>query len=256
MCGIAGLVDPSGRGATIVGAMLNTLSHRGPDGVGLWEGPEGITLGHRRLAIVDLSPAGHQPMQMGGLMLTYNGEIYNHSALRKALERDGNAPAWRGHSDTETLLACITVWGLDRTLERMDGMFAFALWDGYESPPLSGSRSNGRKAALLHLAGRPICFRFGARRPSLRYPGTDRGLIPRPRSAFCNKVTSREHRQSYEASIVCPQEPSSTLGIDQLRNAPPDDAIPSLQRRYWSLGTVVQRRSRVPATHARPFKHT
>ena len=112
--------------------MTVALAHRGPDSDGHWFDQEaGIGLGHRRLAIVDLSPQGHQPMlsDSGRYVLVFNGEIYNHLDLRQELERAGAAPAWRGHSDTETLLAAIERWGLPATLERCIGMFAIALWD-------------------------------------------------------------------------------------------------------------------------------
>lgn len=112
--------------------MTDALVHRGPDDDGHWFDAEaGIALGHRRLSIVDLSPAGHQPMSSasGRWVVAFNGEIYNHLDLRAALEAAGLAPAWRGHSDTETLLAAIDAWGVEATLERSTGMFAIALWD-------------------------------------------------------------------------------------------------------------------------------
>ncbi|MCK9688359.1 asparagine synthase (glutamine-hydrolyzing) [Scleromatobacter humisilvae] len=136
MCGIAGLWqldcqlgDDQGRAR--VKAMTDAISYRGPDGEGLWSAPErGIYLGHRRLAIVDLSPAGAQPMaSAGGRYVTvFNGEIYNHVELRKALDAEA-PPAWRGHSDTETMLYGFERWGIPATLERAVGMFALAVWD-------------------------------------------------------------------------------------------------------------------------------
>jgi asparagine synthase (glutamine-hydrolysing) len=106
------------------------LSRRGPDGGDVWfDG--GLALVHRRLAILDLSPAGHQPMHSacGRYVLVFNGEIYNHTELHANLAVQGRAPAWRGHSDTEVLLAAIAAWGLATTLQRCRGMFALALWD-------------------------------------------------------------------------------------------------------------------------------
>ena len=133
MCGITGFLAPPGPGAeATVTAMMQAIAHRGPDSRGHWCDPEaGIALGHLRLAIVDLTPAGHQPMASpsGRYMLSFNGEIYNHQRLRAALEEQGRAPAWRGTCDTETLLAGIDAWGLERTLEQAVGMFAFGLWD-------------------------------------------------------------------------------------------------------------------------------
>lgn len=112
--------------------MTDAIAHRGPDDVGAWRDPEaGAALGHRRLSIIDLSSAGRQPMTSasGRFVIVYNGEIYNHSGVRAELEGIGAAPDWRGHSDTEVLLAAIDRWGVRATLERLNGMFAFALWD-------------------------------------------------------------------------------------------------------------------------------
>jgi len=117
-----------------VSRMSGTLQHRGPDGQGLWADAErGVALGHRRLAILDLSEAGAQPMlsASGRYALTFNGEIYNWDVLRAALDAEA-AIAWRGHSDTEVLVECIAHWGIERTLRSASGMFAFALWDRAE----------------------------------------------------------------------------------------------------------------------------
>ena len=138
MCGLTGFWQPTGLetdAAGLVTAMADALVHRGPDDAGSWlDTDSGIALGHRRLSIVDLSPAGHQPMHSssGRYVLVFNGEIYNHAELRRELERTGKAPAWRGHSDTETFLACIETWGLVGALQASVGMFAMAVWDRKE----------------------------------------------------------------------------------------------------------------------------
>lgn len=135
MCGIAGFLTPGplpAEAAAVAHAMGQRLLHRGPDGHDEWlDADAGIALAHRRLAIVDLSAAGSQPMHSadGRWVLSFNGEIYNHGVLRAQLQTQGQAPAWRGHSDTETLLAAISAWGLTATLKRVVGMFAIALWD-------------------------------------------------------------------------------------------------------------------------------
>ncbi len=124
-------LDPS----TIIKSMTDALVHRGPDDEGHWISNDGkLALGQRRLAIIDLSPAGHQPMVSPGgrYVITFNGEIYNYREIRKELESRGQAPVWRGHSDTEVLLAAIEAWGLEAALERTAGMFAIALWDQKE----------------------------------------------------------------------------------------------------------------------------
>lgn len=145
MCGLVGILDPRTAASAsewdaLIGAMADRLAHRGPDDRGLWcDSDAGIALGFRRLAILDLSTAGHQPMISadGNLVMIFNGEIYNHHALRAELEQAG-AGGWRGHSDSEVLLAAIQHWGFTATLPRLNGMFAIAVWD--------------RRVRRLHLA--------------------------------------------------------------------------------------------------------
>ena len=143
MCGICGILS-SGSDASLAGTarmMADTLRHRGPDDAGVWADPDvGLALGHRRLSIVDLSPAGEQPMMSpcGRYVIAFNGEIYNHLTMRDDLAQEGAAPAWRGSSDTETLVAAVSHWGLQDALRRAFGMFALALWD--------------RQARQLHIA--------------------------------------------------------------------------------------------------------
>lgn len=138
MCGIAGfvntntLVDSNAlhKKATL-NQMLASLNHRGPDSSGLWhDETKRVFFGHTRLAILDLSSAGHQPMSSasGRFVLTFNGEIYNHLSLRKLISKEFKS-TWRGTSDTETLLSCIDLWGLEKTITLLKGMFAFACWD-------------------------------------------------------------------------------------------------------------------------------
>ena len=135
MCGFAGLFEPLRRRKeeeplTIAGRMGDTLRHRGPDDGGVWaDAGVGIALGSRRLAIVDLSPLGHQPMSSrdGRYVIAFNGEIYNFKSIRSQLASLGYV--FRGHCDTEVMLAAISEWGVGRALESFNGMFAFALWD-------------------------------------------------------------------------------------------------------------------------------
>lgn len=135
MCGITGYWADAAPSNAIALAMAQRIAHRGPDDAGVWcDESAGLALAHRRLSILDLSPAGHQPMisPCGRYILVYNGEIYNHLDLRRELEAVGGAFDWRGHSDTETLLAGLRCWGMQGTLDRLNGMFAFALWDRTE----------------------------------------------------------------------------------------------------------------------------
>ncbi|WP_133013463.1 asparagine synthase (glutamine-hydrolyzing) [Marinomonas flavescens] len=134
MCGIAGFLGNSISPDIDLMNMVNTIQHRGPNDQGVWF-DEGVGFAHSRLAIVDLSPAGHQPMQSAcdRYLIAFNGEIYNHKKLRIQLEQQNQAPEWRGHSDTETLLACFSSWGIEQTLQATVGMFAIALWDKHEN---------------------------------------------------------------------------------------------------------------------------
>jgi len=127
MCGICGLyaIQSSDDLDRTIRRMTQTIAHRGPDGEGMFVG-EGVALGHRRLSIIDLSTAGAQPMSLGAATVVYNGEAYNFQQLRIELESLGHA--FRGHSDTEVLLHAYEAWGL-AGLERLEGIFAFALWD-------------------------------------------------------------------------------------------------------------------------------
>lgn len=160
MCGIAGLFSSAGVTEATVRAMARALAHRGPDDEGVWlDAERGIGLGHRRLSIVDLSQAGHQPFasRCGRYMLTFNGEIYNHADVRRELEA-GEAIPWRGHSDTETLIEAIARWGLADALRRCGGMFALGLWDR-ETQRLSLARDRvGEKPLYYGWNGRSILF--------------------------------------------------------------------------------------------------
>jgi asparagine synthase (glutamine-hydrolysing) len=140
MCGIVGFLGTteSGEGALagMAESMATCLAHRGPDDSGIWVDERiGLALGHRRLSIIDLTPAGHQPMvsHCGRFVLTFNGEIYNYLDLRRELENSGAVRQWRGGSDTEVILEGMARWGIGATLERMTGMFALAVWDRAEA---------------------------------------------------------------------------------------------------------------------------
>lgn len=165
MCGICGVLCAN-QEAFFGGAvrmMTDTLNHRGPDGFGVWEDLEaGIAMGHRRLSIIDLSTAGAQPMKStcGRYIIAFNGEIYNHLALREQLEDVGAAPDWKGTSDTETLLAAAAHWGLREALRRSIGMFALALWDRQTQQLHLARDRMGEKP--LYLASLPDGWAFGS----------------------------------------------------------------------------------------------
>jgi asparagine synthase (glutamine-hydrolysing) len=186
MCGIAGFFTPHplpAGAADTARAMGERLRHRGPDGGDEWlDADAGIALVHRRLAIVDLSPAGFQPMASadGRWVITFNGEIYNHVELRRELEQAGRAPAWRGHSDTEVLLAAIVAWGLESAIRRAVGMFAFALWDRQTRALTLGRDRLGEKPLYYGVQGGTLLF--GSELKALQaHPayraGIDRGAL-------------------------------------------------------------------------------
>jgi asparagine synthase (glutamine-hydrolysing) len=158
MCGIAGFVGGDLRGAdAVLTAMADAILHRGPDSSGIWiDKVGGCGLAHRRLAILDLSQAGHQPMRSdsGRFMIVFNGEIYNHQEMRESL---GNR-VWRGHSDTETLLAGFEAWGIESTLKKTVGMFAIALWDTVERVLHLARDRVGEKPLYYGWAGDVMLF--------------------------------------------------------------------------------------------------
>lgn len=201
MCGISGILTSPGHPdnaklADAATAMAACLTHRGPDDRGAWsDAGAGIALAHRRLAVIDPSPSGHQPMlsRCGRFVLTYNGEIYNFRELRRLLAADGDV--FEGHSDTEVILAAIARLGLETALNRFHGMFALALWDREErtlylardrigQKPLYYGRMDGRFVfmselkALAGLGARPAIER-GAVGLFLRY-----GYVPGPRTTY------------------------------------------------------------------------
>jgi len=173
MCGFTGFLADShfdrARLASASHAMAETIRHRGPDDSGVWTDAEtGIALAHRRLSIIDLSPAGHQPMASAGgrYVVAFNGEIYNFAALRSDLEAAGAAPAWRGHSDTEVLLALIEARGVFGALRAARGMFAFALWDTRERTLVLARDRLGEKPLYFGRLGGT--FVFGSELKALR----------------------------------------------------------------------------------------
>ena len=175
MCGIAGVLTLA---ATSRGqlernaiAMADSIAYRGPDDHGLWSDADaGIALIHRRLSIVDLSAAGHQPMISadGQLIITYNGEIYNFQELRRELEARG--VRFRGHSDTEVMLEAFATYGIEATVKRLIGMFTIGVWDRRDRTLTLVRDRLGIKP--LYWAKFGELFLFGSELKALRaYPG-------------------------------------------------------------------------------------
>jgi len=237
MCGIAGFFKPSGfneaDAESITVKMCNSLVHRGPDDAGSWiDGSAGIALGHRRLSIIDLSTAGHQPMlsDSGRYALVYNGEIYNHLEIRKKAERAGHR-GWRGHSDTETLLAAIQLWGVDQALKESVGMFALALWDRQERM-LSLARDR--------MGEKPLYY--GWQNGTLLFGSELKALRAHP--AFCNQI-DRDVLPLYMRHGYIPAPWCVWSGIRKLLpgtwvrfTAAQHDAQPG-PTPYWSLSETI-----------------
>lgn len=183
MCGIVGYWHRGRVENSVVKQMASQLRHRGPDDAGVWlDVDAGLALAHQRLSIIDLSFAGHQPMhsKCGRFVLVFNGEIYNHLELRKELEMEKGHIDWRGHSDTETLLAGLHHWGIENTLTRLNGMFAFCLWDKKERTLFLARDRMGEKP--LYYGHSHGIFLFGSELKSLQehpeWHGTiDRGAL-------------------------------------------------------------------------------
>src|SRR5215471_2411876 len=172
MCGIAGFWEsrrPAEPPAEILLRMSAALSHRGPDDSGIFHDPTaGLGLSFQRLSIIDLSPQGHQPMlsASGRFVIVFNGEVYNFEEVRAEL----GAKPWRGHSDTEVMLAAIERWGLRDALRRFVGMFAFALWDREEQKLFLVRDRLGIKPLYYGRVGQD--FVFGSELKAIRqYPG-------------------------------------------------------------------------------------
>ncbi len=158
VCGIAGIVGTQEVNVDAVRAMSDLLRYRGPDGAGLWRAPDGhCVLGHRRLAILDLSPAGAQPMVLSALdlALTYNGEIYNYLEIRDRLIARGHV--FQTRTDTEVLLHAYAEWG-EACLRELNGMFAFALWDGRRRTLFCARDRFGEKPFVYAWVGGAFAF--------------------------------------------------------------------------------------------------
>lgn len=239
MCGVAGFLcgvqhgDADG-GRAILGRMADTIAARGPDDAGIWTDKVGIGLAHRRLSILDLSPAGHQPMlcPTGRYAIVFNGEIYNHLDLRRELDAAGNG-GWRGHSDTETLLAGFLAWGIRATIERCIGMFAFAVWDCRDQVLTLGRDRLGEKPLYYGWQGQgdAACFLFGSELKALKaHPCF---AAPVDRDALCllmrhNYIPAPHsiYRDVFKLPAGC------LLTVSQRQREPRIDA-------YWSLADVA-----------------
>jgi asparagine synthase (glutamine-hydrolysing) len=165
MCGISGILRRGDNAQTAIEdcvARINaTLAHRGPDAGDVWtSAAAGISFGHRRLSVLDLTAAGAQPMHSdcGRFTVTFNGEISNHLDIRSELEAADAAPDWKGHSDTETLLYAVRLWGIEGALQRFNGMFAFAIWDARDNTLTLCRDRFGEKPLFYGWIGADLVF--------------------------------------------------------------------------------------------------
>lgn len=250
MCGIAGLLSGGRTDPDFAGRMIGTLAHRGPDDHGLWvDRDAGVGLGHRRLSIVDLSPHGHQPMQSadGRFVITYNGEIYNHAELRAELDSAGVTPVggWRGHSDTETLLQAISVWGLEPALDRSVGMFAFALWDASAHKLFLARDRFGEKPLYYGWVGGD--FLFASELKAMRsHPRFDNPVDRRALKAFASRTYIPAplsiYRQIFKLEPGCILEVTPDAVGSPCLDAPEEGRAGAglTLRRYWSYARIVR----------------
>lgn len=231
MCGFAGLLSTAGFGQDDLAAhakrMSERLSHRGPDDGGVWtDAGAGVALGFRRLAIIDLSPDGHQPMRssFGRFVMAFNGEIYNFRELRRELEQRGH---WfRGHSDTEVVLAGFEEWGIRPTVDRLMGMFSIAVWDA-ERRELSLIRDRlGKKP--LYVYQEPGLITFGSElKALLAGPSFDRTIDRRALTSYLKYLYVPAPRTIFERAIKLLPAHSLTVSDPRL---PLPQPVP-----YWSL---------------------
>ena len=243
MCGIAGrwvLRRQAGVDARrVVRGMADAIRHRGPDAADEWvDDQTGIALAHRRLSILDLSPAGAQPMAdvTGRFVIVFNGEIYNHLDLRRGLEDECAVSAWRGHSDTETLLAAVASWGVQRALDRVCGMFAFALWD---------RSARSLTLARDRLGEKPLYY--GWSNGALIFGSELKALLACP--GFDNAIDD----QAIAAFLRFSYVPEPTTIFQGIRKLPPGHFLTIMSpsdtqdpQPYWSLEAIALEGARAP----------
>lgn len=252
MCGFAGFLGFGDLNTASIPLtaqrMGNAIQHRGPDDSGVWHDENAqIALVHQRLSILDLSAAGHQPMASpsGRYVIAFNGEVYNHLELRQSLEKDSlKVGNWRGHSDTETLLAGIDAWGLESTLTRAVGMFALAVWDR-EVRVLSLARDRmGEKPLYFGWQGQGQrrVFLFGSELSALKaHPLFD---APIDRNALALMMRHNYIPAPYSIhESISKLEPGTLLQISLAEQKPKIHS-------YWSLASVIQ------AARPTPFNGT
>lgn len=242
MCGIVGYMGTATPAIdSVVLSMAKRIAHRGPDGAGAWSDADaGVALGHRRLAILDLSPAGHQPMVSadGRFVSIFNGEIYNHRTIRAEVEAAGWNGGWRGHSDTETLLAAFQLWGCDAVLQKLNGMFAIALWDRKRRILTLARDRAGEKPLYYGRVGTGIAFGSELRAIST-HPDWQGEIDPDVLSVYLRHGYVPDPHCIYRGMLKLPPAHKVEISVDG----------PSEPECYWGLGARIDpvRRNDPPA---------
>jgi asparagine synthase (glutamine-hydrolysing) len=249
MCGIVGILLPPGganpRRLAAIENMAEALHHRGPDSSGFWTDRDaGISFGHRRLAIVDLSEAGRQPMfsASGRLVVTYNGEIYNFAEVREELEGLGHR--FRGHSDSEVMLEAFEKFGIEASLTRLAGMFALGLWDR-ESRVLHLIRDRmGKKPLYVALVEGALLF-ASELKAFRTFPGFQPTVDQKTLAMVLRRGWVPDERCIWEGVFKLPPGTMLTVSADELRTISADQ-LRQRARRWWSLAEVAAAAQRQP----------
>ena len=237
MCGISGFLDLSNANSaselrSIATSMADTLRHRGPNDGGVWADAEaGIALSMRRLSILDLSAAGHQPMESssGRYIIVFNGEIYNYEDLRSELSSAEQGCSFRGDSDTEVMLAAFEKWGVEQSVTRFNGMFAFAVWDRRDRSLTLGRDRFGEKPLYYSRFGK--YFIFGSELKALRaHPGFSNEVDPGAVALFLRHNCVPAPYSIYRNTCKLP--PATLLRVSHRD-------FDSNPRPYWSLREVI-----------------
>jgi len=242
MCGFSGFIDVSPSLSPVewpatLGRMGEAIGHRGPDDSGVWlDADGGIGLSHRRLSVLDLSPAGHQPMvsASGRYVIAFNGEIYNHLDLRLQL----SDRTWYGHSDTETLLAGFELWGIEQTLQATVGMFAIALWDRIDRSLILARDRLGEKP--LYYGWQGGVFLFGSELKALKQHPSFQGEVDREALALYLRYSYVPAPRSIYRG-VCKLAPGTLLRV-----RPGDHRQLPESKQFWSLKAVAEHGQREP----------
>lgn len=246
MCGIVGILGKNAELGHQITRMAQIIGYRGPDDHGIWcDAPLGVGLGHTRLSILDLSPEGHQPMvsASGRFVISYNGEVYNFAELRSELEAGG--AKFRGHSDTEVMLAAFDAWGIEKAVQRFVGMFAFALWDREAQILTLGRDRLGIKP--LYYGWTADTFAFGSELKIFeQISGCDRSINRDSLTAFMRYAYVPEpwsiYHHIYKLPVGClfsitPEQAHARQGF----SPHPDEGQAKWRPiRYWSAKSIIE----------------